>query len=150
MFVVTKIYYLREDCTLPQEIRMNRLECVEKIAEYLYSFTKGTFVEYINDRGDICERAVTFEDEIGRAEFILTAQKSLQYCPNTVDGWGLIMRSRSPIKEWFEEFSGTADEPLHSQYEPRIAIKRSKVSEETRRAKRIKEKVKKFKQEGLW
>lgn len=129
---------------------MNRLECVEKIAEYLYSFTKGTFVEYINDRGDICERAVTFEDEIGRAEFILTAQKSLQYCPNTVDGWGLIMRSRSPIKEWFEEFSGTTDEPLHSQYEPRIAIKRSKASEETRRAKRIKEKVKKFKQEGLW
>lgn len=59
------------------------------------------------------------------------------------------MRSRDPIKKWFEEYSGHRDLPLHRPGAT-FTIKRSKKSEENYYRRKIAERVDRFKQNKLW
>lgn len=128
---------------------MDRQECVDKIAEYLYSFTKGTYGIFLDRDGNEYERMVTLDDERGRAGDIISAREEGIYNRETNDYWGVLMRSVNPIRGWFEEYSGHKDAPLHKSNHV-ISIKRSKESEDNYRKRRIAEKANKFKQGGLW
>lgn len=124
---------------------MNRQECVDKIAEYLFSFTEGTELTYFIGNEKLT-RPVTIEDERRRAGDIIDADDSKNYDPDTNDGWGCFMRSVDPIKSWYEEFSGKKVLPRNNGQT--VSIKRknpNKILE-----KRIKEKVETFKQQTLW